>query len=318
MDLPLPVLASLALGLVPAVYLVLVLLSPRNDRTSAPGELTYRSPPLQAERCPLPSIHDPPSVSLSVIVPAYNETLRLKPMLSAAVEHLSTIPSRSYEIIVVDDCSSDGTSQTALDFASSHPVVELRVVTLEKNRKKGGAVQHGVLHSRGERVLMVDADGASRFQDLERLWQKLDNIQVGAEGVAVGSRAHMVKTEAVVKRSFVRNLCMYGFHFLLRTVGVGFIQDTQCGFKLFTRDSAQVLFESLHIHGWIFDVELLILAKKLSIPVVEVPIDWHEVEGSKVNLLRDSINMAMDVLLLRINYTVGRWRPSTNAKRKSE
>ena len=120
-------------------------------------------------------------------------------MLLAAVEHLSTLPKRSYEIIVIDDCSSDDTSQTALKFAAAHPTVDLRVVTFEKNRQKGGAVQHGALHTRGERVLMVDADGASRFQDLERLWERLDEVQSGGQGVAVGSRAHMVKSAAVVK-----------------------------------------------------------------------------------------------------------------------
>ncbi|KAG8904101.1 dolichyl-phosphate beta-glucosyltransferase [Tulasnella sp. 403] len=239
-------------------------------------------------------------------------------MLDAALEHLATVPSRTFEIIVVDDCSTDNTSQTALSFAAQHPKIDIRVVRFERNRQKGGAVQHGALHSRGERILMVDADGASRFGDLELLWSRLDEVENGSHGVAVGSRAHLVRTEAVVKRSFIRNLCMHGFHVLLRTMGVGYINDTQCGFKLFTRESARVLFESLHIHGWIFDVELLLLAQILGIPVVEVPIEWHEIEGSKMSLLRDAINMAKDVVLLRANYTIGRWKPVSTAKRKSE
>lgn len=111
---------------------------------------------------------------------------------------------------------------------------------------------------------------------------------------------------------------MYGFHFLLRTVGVGYIHDTQCGFKLFTQSSARQLFESMHIHGWIFDVELLLLAQMLGIPVAEVPIEWHEIEGSKMSLMRDSIMMAIDVVVLRANYTLGRWRPVSTDKRKSE
>lgn len=171
-------------------------------------------------------------------------------MLEAAVEHLSSIPERSYEVIVVNDCSHDATTQTVLQFGIVHPEVDIRVIQLERRRGKGGGVQHGVLHCRGERVLMVDADGASRFKDLELLWNQLDAIEVDGHGVAVGSRAHMVNTEAVVKvfhtaypfsteadagrftkRSFIRNLLMYGFHFLLRTVGVGYIHDTQCGFK---------------------------------------------------------------------------------------
>jgi len=102
---------------------------------------------------------------------------------------------------------------------------------------------------------------------------------------------------------------MYSFHFLLRTVGVGYIHDTQCGFKLFTRDAARPLFQSLRLHGWIFDVELLLLAQYLDIPVAEVAIEWQEIDGSKMSLVRDSINMGKDVLLLRINYTIGRWKP---------
>lgn len=121
-------------------------------------------------------------------------------MLDAAVGHLASLnPKRSYEIIIVDDCSKDGTSETALQYALQHPKVDLRVVSLQRNRGKGGAVQHGVLHARGERVLMVDADGASRFADLEKLWTKLDEVDDGGRGIAVGSRAHLVKTEAVVK-----------------------------------------------------------------------------------------------------------------------
>lgn len=88
--------------------------------------------------------------------------------------------------------------------------------------------------------------------------------------------------------------------------------------QLFTRSTAQQLFESLHIHGWIFDVELLLLAQKLGIPVAEVPIEWHEIEGSKMSLMRDSINMAIDVLVLRANYTLGRWKPVSTDKRKTE
>ncbi|KAG8992894.1 dolichyl-phosphate beta-glucosyltransferase [Tulasnella sp. JGI-2019a] len=309
------------IALPPALYLALVLLSPPADRKSLPSELVYRCAKDSKAPLPLPSITSPPSLSLSVIVPAYNETLRLKPMLTAALSHLSSLPKmskRTFEIIIIDDCSKDSTTSTALEFAKQNPTVDIRVVTFARNRGKGGAVQHGVLHCRGERVLMVDADGASKFADLEKLWTGLDGIESDGQGVAVGSRAHMVKTEAVVKRSFLRNCLMYAFHALLRTVGVSYIHDTQCGFKLFTRASARTLFQSLHLHGWVFDVELLLLAQRLSMPVVEVPIEWQEIDGSKMSLMRDSINMGKDVLLLRGNYTIGRWRSISDddAKRK--
>lgn len=121
-------------------------------------------------------------------------------MLESTLSHLATKPARTYEILIVDDGSSDGTTKKALDLAREYPKSDIRVATLEKNLGKGGAVRHAMLHGRGERLLMVDADGASRFEDLEGLWEATDKLSPNGEAaVAVGSRAHMVKTDAVVK-----------------------------------------------------------------------------------------------------------------------
>ncbi|KAI6023942.1 glycosyltransferase family 2 protein [Pisolithus microcarpus 441] len=260
----------------------------------------------------IPAVSDEGSVDLSVVIPAYNETGRLPSMLEVTLTHLNSPAiksSRTYEILIVDDGSKDDTSALALKLASHYPQSELRVVTLEKNLGKGGAVRHGMLHSRGHRLLMVDADGASRFEDLEHLWMSLDKLAPKNEpAVAVGSRAHLVKTEAVVKRSLLRNILMYGLHTILRIVGVGDIRDTQCGFKLFTRRAAQKIFPAQHLSTWIFDVELLLLAKQLSIPIIEVPVEWHEVAGSKLNIAKDSLQMLRDLLVLRGNQLVGRWK----------
>ena len=139
-------------------------------------------------------------IDLTVVIPAYNETKRLPSMLTSTVNHLETVSKRSYEIIIVDDGSSDGTADFALKLASSYANSDIRVVSLVKNLGKGGAVRHGMLHGRGRRLLMVDADGASRFEDLELLWKAMDKVSPKEEAaVAIGSRAHLVKTEAVVK-----------------------------------------------------------------------------------------------------------------------
>ena len=100
---------------------------------------------------------------------------------------------------------------------------------------------------------------------------------------------------------------MYGLHTILRIVGVGHIRDTQCGFKLFSRRAARVIFPAQHLATWIFDVELLLLAKQAAIPVDEVPIEWHEVPGSKLNVFMDSLQMLRDLLVLRANQLTGRW-----------
>ena len=101
---------------------------------------------------------------------------------------------------------------------------------------------------------------------------------------------------------------MYGLHNILRIVGVGHIRDTQCGFKLFSRAAARRIFPAQHLATWIFDVELLLLAKMMDIPVAEVPIEWHEVAGSKLNVITDSLQMLRDLLVLRLNHVLGRWR----------
>ena len=123
-------------------------------------------------------------------------------MLESTIKHILSMPKRETEILIIDDGSTDGTSDFALEYAKKNPGIEIRVITREKNSGKGGAVRHGMLHARGERLLMVDADGASRFEDLELLWAALDRLDdknPNGAAIAVGSRAHLVKTEAVVK-----------------------------------------------------------------------------------------------------------------------
>ena len=110
---------------------------------------------------------------------------------------------------------------------------------------------------------------------------------------------------------------MYGLHTILRIVGVGHIRDTQCGFKLFSRSAAQQIFPYQHLATWIFDVEVLLLAKQLRIPVAEVPIQWHEVSGSKLNVFKDSLQMLRDLLILRANLLLGRWKAPPPPPRKS-
>ncbi|KAH9024975.1 glycosyltransferase family 2 protein [Lactarius hengduanensis] len=264
-----------------------------------PSEKRYRAPKDPETLLQLPSIHDAASLDLSVIIPAYNETKRLPSMLSSTLEHLASFPKRSFEILIVDDGSSDGTAAAALKLAGKeYPNADIRVVQLEHNRGKGGAVRHGMLHARGRRLLMADADGASRFADVELLLEALDSLAPANSD-----------TEVVVKRSALRNFLMYSLH--IRAA------DTQCGFKLFSRAAARALFPRQHLATWIFDVELLLLAKTLGIPVAEVPVTWHEVAGSKLSVVRDSLQMLRDLLILRANQLLRRWgetedRPKTD------
>ncbi|GEQ70541.1 hypothetical protein JCM33374_g4219 [Metschnikowia sp. JCM 33374] len=254
----------------------------------------------------LPGPKSSAEIELSVVVPSYNETARLRKMLDDAVVHLEGNYSGKYEILIVDDASKDGTGAFALSEATRLGLAPhvLKVVTLTANRGKGGAVAHGILHGRGNLLLFADADGATQFSDVEKLAAYMATINSGP-GVAIGSRAHMINTDAVVKRSFIRNLLMYGLHVLVYIFGIRNVQDTQCGFKMFNRKAAGMIFPHMHTERWIFDVEILLLAELQRVPIGEIPVNWQEVDGSKVDLAKDSIQMAVDLVVTRMAYLLG-------------
>jgi dolichyl-phosphate beta-glucosyltransferase len=143
---------------------------------------------------------EPNKVALSVVIPAYNEEQRLIKMLDEAVEYLGPLKIQ-YEILLVSDGSTDDTVDVATDWAEANWDVPLKIIKLQTNRGKGGAVTHGLRHVIGERILFVDADGATTFSDLKKLNEALDKlVQLGdGRGIAIGSRAHLVGSEAVVK-----------------------------------------------------------------------------------------------------------------------
>jgi len=288
-----------------------------------PNENTYTDPnkPNSSDRIPFPSISTPPSVDISLIVPAYNEEERLPKMMDDTLSYLRKRKQKegggsfTYEIIIVDDGSTDKTSATALQYVKRESVDSVRLLKLHKNRGKGGAVKRGMLCARGRRMLMVDADGATEIGDLGRLEDSARKVERDGLYVAVGSRAHLVASDVVAKRTLVRNILMHGFHFFVTIMGVKGIKDTQCGFKLFSRKSAHALFCNLHIERWAFDVELLYRARILKIPVVEVMVNWREIAGSKLSPISSSLQMAKDLTRIRVAYMIGIWKVS---KPKSE
>lgn len=234
-------------------------------------------------------------------------------MMDECVGHLKQ-KTYTYEIIVVDDKSSDGTPNFAIKLGEKYGLKPhtLKVIELVKNRGKGGAVTHGMMYSSGKYALFADADGATTFSDMEPLLEYLKSQKNGA--IAIGSRAHMVNTEAVVKRLFIRNFLMHGLHLLVYIFGIRQVQDTQCGFKMFDRSSINKIFPYMHTERWIFDVEILLLAIYQGINMKEIPVNWQEVDGLKVDLVVDSINMAIDLVVTRVCYILGIYRYGESKK----
>lgn len=231
------------------------------------------------------------AVALSVVVPAYNEELRLPHALIEMIDLLDA-RGRPYEIIVVDDGSRDATSSTVRQFERIRP--QVRLIRLPVNRGKGHAVRTGVLNSRGSRVLFADADGATPFAELGRLEAALD---AGAD-VAIGSRA-APSGDTRVRTVLHRRVLGRFFNAWVNAVLLPKVADTQCGFKLFTRPAAQFLFGRQQSERFSFDVELLYIARRACLDVREVAVNWNNVPGSKVNLVVDAARMLRDVVVFR-------------------
>jgi len=255
-----------------------------------------------------------PTVYLSLIVPAYNEEDRLPEMMGETIRYLqkrSTLNSSfTWELILVDDGSRDKTAKIAKEFAQKMGVSQnVRVLTGRPNRGKGYTVREGMLNAKGKLLLMVDADGATKISDVERLEDELKAAAKTAKdmGVAVGSRYHIEQeTAATAKRTFFRKFISKSFHLLVLTC-VKDVRDTQCGFKLCTRKAAQAIFPNMHVDRWCFDVEMLYLAQATKCAVVEVPVNWTEIPGSKVDIVGGSIQMAKDIIRIRLSYSLGIW-----------
>ncbi|XP_064029391.1 dolichyl-phosphate beta-glucosyltransferase isoform X1 [Pogoniulus pusillus] len=264
----------------------------------------------------VPSIHDRPVKELSVVVPSYNEEDRLPVMMDEALDYLEKRQKRdasfTYEVIVINDGSKDQTEKVAMKYCKKYGSDKVRVLSLVKNRGKGGAVKMGVFSSRGRKILMADADGATKFADIEKVEEGLKNLQPWPNQMAIscGSRAHLEK-DSIAKRSYFRTLLMYGFHFLVWFLCVREIRDTQCGFKLLTREAALRTFSTLHIERWAFDVELLYIAQCLRIPIAEVAVNWTEIEGSKLVPFWSWLQMGRDLLFIRLRYMTGAWQIET-------
>ena len=233
------------------------------------------------------------------MIPAYNEGARIE---SALDRVLACVAQRRWnaEVLVVDDGSSDDTPDIVHRWMLTHP--NLHLIHNDGNRGKGFSVRNGLLQARGQVVMFTDADLSSPIEEAERLFEALE---AGAD-VAIGSR-WLDKQRQTIHQPLYRRFFGRCFNWVTRKfIGLPF-KDTQCGFKAFRHDAAQVIFRLQTIERWGFDPEILFIARKLKYKIVEVPVTWGHDERSRISYLKDGMKMLEEMAQIRKNSLRGRY-----------
>lgn len=240
-------------------------------------------------------------LQMSVVVPAFNEETRLK----VSLPHLWRSLKRrftDFEIIVVDDGSSDRTAEIVSSFSAGHGGV--RLIRHDVNRGKGYAVRTGMLAALGDHVLFSDADLSTPAKEVGKL---LDAIAGGCD-IAIGSRAR--RESLILRRQPIyREFMGKTFNRIVRLLAVGGIRDTQCGFKCFTRQAAREIFSMGRVNGFSFDVEALYIARRKGFKVREVGVLWRNHPQSKVHPVKHSLQMLKELVLIRYYVAAGYYGP---------
>jgi dolichyl-phosphate beta-glucosyltransferase len=290
-----------------------------NLRSTHPGykATTYNSKNIKEgfkyDSLPLLSKNPLNDIFLSLVFPAYNEEKRLSPALEKAVNYFSSLNIK-YEIIIVNDGSRDKTldlikneiiKYANLENLKNRP--EIIGVSYPKNGGKGFAVKTGMQYVRGKYVLMLDSDGATDIRDYQTLFDEVKNEEYC---LAIGSRKVIAEK---AERVWYRNIMGIINNFIIRgCIGIKGIKDTQCGFKLFTRKAARDIFRNTHLVRWAFDVDMLYICQYLGIKIIEVPVNWKEIPGSKLVLLPATVSFFRDYFAMICFYNTGFWKIKKN------
>ena len=230
-------------------------------------------------------------VLLSVVIPAYNEEVRIVPTIGAIASYISdlTIP---WELLLADDGSRDNTVALVRELN----FVNLRILQAVRNAGKGNAVHRGMLAATGQYILFADADNSTPIEEISKLLHK---VQHEGYDIAVGSRAAIGAEEGY--KSLLRRVLSGGLRWIVRILFQIGVQDTQCGFKLYTREAARALHQAQTIMGFSFDLEILYLAAKWGYCIAEVPVTWVDAPGSKVDPNKEVQRFLRDLFRIKWN-----------------
>jgi len=245
----------------------------------------------------------------SIVIPAFNESARIPATLNSVV---SCVRSKGWsaEVIVVNDGSTDGTAELVRAFARHAP--EVRLIENPGNRGKGYSVRAGMLQALGEVVLFTDSDLSAPIEEAERLFAAIE----GGADIAIGSR-WLEKGRQTHRQPLYRQFFGRCFNAVTRGVMGLHFADTQCGFKAFTRNAAQTVFQLQTIERWGFDPEILFIALKRGYRIVEVPVSWAHDARTRMSYLRDGLKMLEEIAIIRWNALTGHYNKQIDAARRS-
>lgn len=238
---------------------------------------------------------------ISIIIPFYNEEKRIKSNIPPAIAYLSSNLSEPFELIFVNDGSIDDTQKVLETIKTENSNIQVKLLGYQKNQGKGFAVKTGVLSSTGQKIIVMDADVSIDLSELPRFLRELETCDV-----VVGSKKHLL-TQTVSHQKAPRRFLGKGFTILTDFLLGLNLTDITCGFKGFNSEAAKRLFSKLKIKRWSYDAETLFLAKQFKYKVVELPVKWRHIDGSKVSPLPDTVEALRDLTLIVLNYYLGRY-----------
>jgi dolichyl-phosphate beta-glucosyltransferase len=228
---------------------------------------------------------------ITLILPAYNEAKRIRNTVEESVSYLQS-QGLTYQVIVAAD-GNDGTREIVAAMGKQDPGVE--VMGHPERLGKGRGVREAMLRSRGAYVGFADADNKVPIEEFGMFWPVLQR----GTPVVIGSRA-MDRSKIEKKQPLYRQLGSKGFHLFMQTmVGLPGITDTQCGFKFFSRDAAMRIFRAQQIDGYMFDVEILALARRFGYQIEQIPIRWRDDGDSRLDLISGNIRNVKDIFRIR-------------------